>query len=71
MDVSLVPWRALFGVTLTTLAGAAALASSMLTYAREEGGADTAAEALPGLASCLGRFAAGVGPDSSMSKPIT
>jgi hypothetical protein len=63
-DASLDAWRALFNVTPTTLAGAAALATYMLKYHREEGGTDTAEEALEGLAGGLRRFAAAVGQGS-------
>lgn len=57
MDASLDAWRALFDVTPATPAGAAALATYMLWYHRNEGGADTAEEALEGLAGCLHRMA--------------
>jgi hypothetical protein len=58
--MSMNAWRALFEVTPTTVAGAAALATYMLKYNREEGGADTAEEALEGLAGGLHRFAAAI-----------
>lgn len=52
-------WLKLCEVAPTTNAGAAALASYMAIYSKEEGGADTAQEALTALAASLEKFAAG------------
>jgi hypothetical protein len=60
---SLEAWYELFTVTPTSIAGAAALASYMVEYTVEEGGADTGEEALTALAAALQRFATAVGQE--------
>jgi hypothetical protein len=62
-DASFAAWCALFTITPTTIAGAAALASYMAIYSEEEGGSDTAQEALTALAASLQKFAAAVERD--------
>jgi hypothetical protein len=56
-------WVELCEVTPTTIAGAAALANYMAVYSKEEGGADTAQEALTALAASLKKFAAAAGQE--------
>jgi hypothetical protein len=60
---SIAAWYELFTVTPTTVAGAAALASYMAAYSKEEGGVDTAQEALTALAASLQKFVAVVDQD--------
>jgi hypothetical protein len=57
---SIEAWYELFEVVPTTIASAAALASYMAVYSKEERGADTAQEALTALAASLEKFAAAV-----------
>jgi hypothetical protein len=62
-DASRQAWLKLLTVTPTTVAGAAVLASYMVEYTVEEGGADTGEEALTALAASLQKFAAAVGQE--------
>jgi hypothetical protein len=64
-DDSLEAWYELCEVIPTTVAGAAALVSYMAVYSEEEGGSDTAQEALTALAASLRKFANAAGQEDS------